>query len=92
MLETNVAGTKNALELAAEKVIPVFIASSSEVYGKSSRVPFKEDGDLLLGSTSVSRWGYAASKILDEFHALAYWREEKLPVVVGRFFNISGPG
>ena len=92
MLETNVAGTKNVLELAAEKVIPAFIASSSEVYGKSSRVPFKEDGDLLLGSTGVSRWGYAASKILDEFHALAYWREERLPVVVGRFFNISGPG
>ncbi len=94
MLETNVLGTHNVLEAVSSTSteIPVFIASSSEVYGKSDAVPFTESSSLMLGPTSVARWGYAASKILDEFEALAFWHESRLPVVVGRFFNIVGPG
>lgn len=92
MLETNVDGTKNVLDLASSFRIPTFVASSSEVYAKNEEVPFKEDSDLKLGSPNISRWGYAASKILDEFQALANFRECQLPVVIGRFFNIVGPG
>ena len=66
-------------------------ASTSEVYGKSEKVPFREDADLVLGATMMSRWSYAASKALDEFLALSYWRERKLPVIVVRFFNTVGP-
>lgn len=91
-IETNVIGAHNVLEAAFDARAPVFIASSSEVYGKSQKMPFKEDMDLTLGSTSVARWSYAGSKILDEFEALAYWKENGLPAVVGRFFNIVGPG
>lgn len=91
-IETNVIGTHNVLEAAFDAKAPVFIASSSEVYGKGQKMPFKEDMDLALGSTSIARWSYAGSKILDEFEALAYWKENRLPVVVGRFFNIVGPG
>ena len=70
---------------------PVFVASTSEVYGKSERLPFREDGDLLLGPTSLGRWAYACSKALDEFLAIAYWRERRLPTVVARLFNTVGP-
>src|SRR3989339_121710 len=67
------------------------VASTSEVYGKNNNVPFKEDYDVVLGSTKNGRWSYACSKAIDEFLALAYWREKKLPVVVVRFFNTVGP-
>lgn len=90
-LQTNVRGTENVLDPAAEDDTPVFIASSSEVYGKSPDVPFSEDDDRVLGPTSVPRWGYANAKALDEFLALAHHDENGLPAVVGRFFNIVGP-
>ena len=90
-IETNVTGTELVLKAANKKKKPVFIASTSEVYGKSAQVPFREDDDLVLGTTSKGRWSYAASKMLDEFLALAYWKEKKLPVFVVRFFNIVGP-
>ena len=90
-IETNVKGTELVLEAAARKRKPVFIASTSEVYGKNSKVPFCEDDDTTLGATVKSRWSYASSKALDEFLALAYWKEKKLPVVIGRLFNTVGP-
>jgi UDP-glucose 4-epimerase len=90
-IETNVTGTHLVLEAAAKKHKLVFFASTSEVYGKSLNVPFDEDADLVLGPTTKGRWSYAASKALDEFLALAYWRERKLPVIVARFFNTVGP-
>ena len=90
-IETNVHGTQNVLEAASKKKKLVFTASTSEVYGKSDKVPFHEDGDLVLGPTSKGRWSYAASKALDEFLALSFWKEKKLPVIVARFFNTVGP-
>jgi len=90
-IETNVTGTHLVLEAAAKKHKLVFFASTSEVYGKNLNVPFDEDADLVLGPTNKGRWSYAASKALDEFLALAYWRERKLPVIVARFFNTVGP-
>ena len=90
-IETNVNGTQLVLEAAYKKRKRVFIASTSEVYGKSMQVPFREDSDLVLGATTMGRWSYAASKALDEFLALAYWKEKKQPVVVARFFNTVGP-
>jgi len=87
-IETNVTGTENVLRCAEGK--PVFIASTSEVYGKSDKVPFKETDDLQIGYKS--RWAYACSKAMDEFLALAYWKEKKQPVVIGRLFNTVGPG
>lgn len=90
-LQTNIVGTENVLELANKKKKKVLIASSSEVYGKNDNVPFREDGDSTRGATSISRWGYAASKAIDEFLGLAYWREEKLPTVIVRLFNTVGP-
>ena len=90
-IETNVKGTELVLEAAAKKRKLVFIASTSEVYGKNGKVPFAEDDDVTLGPTTKSRWSYAASKALDEFLALAYWKEKKLPVVIGRLFNTVGP-
>jgi UDP-glucose 4-epimerase len=90
-IETNVHGTEVILRHAAKKKKLVFIASSSEVYGKSTAVPFREDADLVMGATTRHRWAYACSKALDEFLALAYWKEKKLPVVVVRFFNTVGP-
>jgi UDP-glucose 4-epimerase len=90
-IETNVHCTEIILTLANKKQKPVFIASTSEVYGKSDRLPFREDGDLLLGPTFKGRWSYACSKAIDEFLALAYWKEKKLPVVIGRLFNTVGP-
>jgi UDP-glucose 4-epimerase len=90
-IETNVNGTQMVLEAAYKKRKRVFIASTSEVYGKSTQVPFHEDADLVLGATNMGRWAYAASKALDEFLALSYWKEKKQPVVVARFFNTVGP-
>lgn len=89
-IETNVHGTQNVLDAASKKKKLVFIASTSEVYGKSDKVPFNEDADLVLGPTSKGRWSYAASKALDEFLALSYWKEKKQPVMVARFFNTVG--
>jgi UDP-glucose 4-epimerase len=90
-IETNVHGTQNVLESASKKKKLVFTASTSEVYGKSEKVPFHEDADLVLGPTSKGRWSYAASKALDEFMALSFWKEKNLPVIVARFFNTVGP-
>jgi UDP-glucose 4-epimerase len=90
-IETNVHGTEVVLRHANKKKKLVVIASTSEVYGKSVDVPFREDADLVLGATSRHRWAYACSKMLDEFLALAYWKERKLPVIVVRLFNTVGP-
>ena len=90
-IETNVNGTQLVLEAACKKRKLVFVASTSEVYGKSTNVPFREDADLVLGPTSKGRWSYAASKALDEFLALSYWKEKRLPVVIARLFNTVGP-
>ncbi len=90
-IETNVNGTQFVLEAALKKKKLVFTASTSEVYGKSLQVPFHEGADLVLGPTTKGRWSYAASKALDEFLALAYWKEKKQPVIVARFFNTVGP-
>lgn len=90
-IETNVHCTEIVLAAANKKRKPVFIASTSEVYGKSADLPFREDGDLLLGPTTTGRWSYACSKAIDEYLALAYWKERGLPVVIGRLFNTVGP-
>jgi UDP-glucose 4-epimerase len=90
-IECNVHGTEVVLRHAAKKRKLVLVASTSEVYGKSTDVPFREDADLVLGATTRHRWAYACSKMLDEFHALAYYKERKLPVVVFRLFNTVGP-
>ena len=90
-IETNIKGTENVLMQASKKKKKVFIASTSEVYGKSARLPFKEDDDLVLGPTTKGRWSYACSKALDEFLAIAYWKERKVPVVIARLFNTVGP-
>jgi len=90
-IETNIRGTEIILQLAAKKKKPVVVFSTSEVYGKASQVPFSEDADLVLGATTLGRWSYACSKAIDEFLALAYWREKKLPVIVVRLFNTVGP-
>jgi len=90
-IETNVHGTEAVLVHAAKKKRPVFIASTSEVYGKSQAVPFREDGNLVMGPTHLGRWSYACSKALDEFLALAYYADRGLPVIIGRLFNTVGP-
>jgi UDP-glucose 4-epimerase len=90
-IETNVNGTQMVLEAACRKRKLVFAASTSEVYGKNTNVPFTEDADLVLGPTTKGRWSYAASKALDEFLALSYWKEKRLPVVIARLFNTVGP-
>jgi UDP-glucose 4-epimerase len=90
-IETNVNGTQRILEAACKKRKLVLTASTSEVYGKNTNVPFHEDADLVLGPTTKGRWSYAASKALDEFLALSYWKEKKLPVIVVRLFNTVGP-
>ena len=90
-IETNVHGTEVVLKHANKKKKLVVIASTSEVYGKSEAVPFREDSDLVLGPTPKHRWAYACSKAIDEFLALAYWKERKLPVIIVRFFNTVGP-
>jgi len=90
-IETNVHGTEVVLKHANKKKKLVVLASTSEVYGKSDDVPFREDSDLVLGPTPKHRWAYACSKAIDEFLALAYWKERKLPVVIVRLFNTVGP-
>jgi UDP-glucose 4-epimerase len=90
-IETNVHGTEVVLKHANKKKKLVVIASTSEVYGKSDDVPFREDSDLVLGPTPKHRWAYACSKAIDEFLALAYWKERRLPVIIVRFFNTVGP-
>jgi len=90
-IETNVRGTEVVLSQANKKKKRVLVASTSEVYGLSQEVPFREDGNLVMGATTKGRWSYACSKAIDEFLALAYWREKKLPTVVVRLFNTVGP-
>lgn len=90
-IETNIKGTEVVLDLAAKKKKKVVLFSTSEVYGKSNESSFSENGDLILGSTHKSRWSYAASKIIDEFLGLAYYKEKGLPVVIVRLFNTVGP-
>jgi UDP-glucose 4-epimerase len=90
-IETNVHCTEVVLDQANETRTPVMIASTSEVYGKSATLPFREDGDLVLGATNVGRWAYACSKAIDEFLAIAYWKERQLPAIVVRLFNTVGP-
>jgi UDP-glucose 4-epimerase len=90
-IETNVHCTEVVLAAANKKRKPVFLASTSEVYGKSGDLPYREDGDLLLGPTTRGRWSYACSKAIDEYLALAYYKERGLPVVIGRLFNTVGP-
>jgi UDP-glucose 4-epimerase len=90
-IETNVHGTEVVLKHANKKKKLVLIASTSEVYGKSAEVPFREDADLVLGPSEKHRWAYACSKLIDEFLALAYWKERKLPVIIVRLFNTVGP-
>jgi UDP-glucose 4-epimerase len=90
-IETNVHGTEVVLKHANKKKKLVVIASTSEVYGKSADVPFREGADLVLGATVKHRWAYACSKLIDEFLALAYWKEKKLPIIIVRLFNTVGP-
>jgi len=90
-LETNVHGTEVVLQHAAKKRKRVLITSTSEVYGKRDRVPFSEDDDLVMGATDKGRWSYACSKAMDEFLAIAYWKEKKVPTVIARLFNTVGP-
>ena len=90
-IENNVHGTEVVLSLASKKKKKVLVASTSEVYGLSAEVPFREDGNLVMGATTKGRWSYACSKAIDEFLALAYWREKKLPTIIVRLFNTVGP-
>jgi len=90
-IETNVHGTEVVLQHAAKKRKRVLITSTSEVYGKRDRVPFSEDEDLVMGATDKGRWSYACSKAMDEFMAIAYWKEKKVPTVIARLFNTVGP-
>lgn len=90
-IETNVHGTEMILKLANKKKKKVLLASTSEVYGKNGAVPFREDADIVMGPTSKGRWSYACSKAIDEFLALAYHKEKRLPVVIARLFNTVGP-
>ena len=90
-IEDNVRGTEDVLAAAAKRGVGMLLTSTSEVYGKSERDCFREDDDLLIGPPTFGRWSYACSKLLDEFLALAYWREKRLPVIVVRLFNTVGP-
>jgi len=90
-IETNVNGTETILRQACRQGTQVIVASTSEVYGKSAILPFREDADLVVGPPNKTRWGYATSKLIDEFLALAYWKERKLPTTVVRLFNTVGP-
>lgn len=90
-IETNISGTEIVLDIANKFSKKTFLASSSEVYGKSEAVPFFEEDDIVLGSTSFSRWAYACSKAIDEFLGLAFYQQYGLSVVIGRFFNTIGP-
>jgi UDP-glucose 4-epimerase len=90
-IEMNLEGTQVVLEAAAKKRKKVLLTSTSEVYGKSTKIPFNEEDDLLIGPSDKGRWSYACSKLMDEFLAIAFWKERKLPVVVVRLFNTVGP-
>jgi len=90
-IETNVQGSQAVLDAAARKRKPVIITSTSEVYGKSTAVPFREDGDIVIGPATIGRWSYACSKALDEFLGIAYWHEKRVPVTIVRLFNTVGP-
>src|SRR5216684_5901261 len=90
-METNIRGTEIVLELAAKKKKRVLITSTSEVYGKRENVPFRESDDLVMGPPDKGRWSYACSKLIDEFLAVAYWKEKKIPTVIARLFNVVGP-
>jgi len=90
-METNILGTEVVLKLANRKKKKVIVSSTSEIYGKSDNIPFKEDDDRILGSTTMRRWCYSCSKAIDEFLALAYHQEKKSPVVIARMFNTVGP-
>jgi UDP-glucose 4-epimerase len=90
-IETNIRGTEVILALAAKKRKRVLITSTSEVYGKLDRFPFREDDDLVMGATNKGRWSYACSKAIDEFLAIAYWKEKEVPTVIARLFNTVGP-
>jgi UDP-glucose 4-epimerase len=90
-IETNIRGTEVVLQLAAKKKKRVLLTSTSEVYGKRNQVPFREDDDLLLGPPDKGRWSYACSKLIDEFLAIAYWNEKRVPTVIVRLFNVVGP-
>jgi UDP-glucose 4-epimerase len=90
-IETNIRGTEAVLHHAAKKRKRVLIASTSEVYGKRDRVPFSEDDDLVMGATNKGRWSYACSKAIDEFLAIAYWKEKRVPTTIARLFNTVGP-
>ncbi|MBX3278742.1 MAG: GDP-mannose 4,6-dehydratase [Acidobacteria bacterium] len=90
-IETNIRGTEVVLELAAKKRKRVLLTSTSEVYGKLERIPFREDDDLVMGATHKGRWSYACSKAIDEFLAIAYWKEKRVPTVIARLFNTVGP-
>src|SRR3954452_7147489 len=90
-IETNIRLTEIMLSLANKKKKPIFVASTSEVYGKSEQFPFNEDGELVMGATTKGRWSYACSKLIDEFLAIAYWKEKRVPTVVARMFNVVGP-
>jgi UDP-glucose 4-epimerase len=90
-IETNIRGTEVVLHHAAKKRKRVLITSTSEVYGKRDRVPFSEDDDLVMGPTNKGRWSYACSKAIDEFMAVAYWKEKRVPTVIARLFNTVGP-
>lgn len=87
----NIGGTESVLKMAAKKKKKVLVASTSEVYGKSTAIPFREDTDLISGPTTKSRWSYASSKVVDEFLALAFWKEYGVPTIVARLFNCIGP-
>ncbi|HDQ45048.1 MAG TPA: NAD-dependent epimerase/dehydratase family protein [bacterium] len=91
VIERNILGTEAVLKIANRYKKKVFIASTSEIYGKSETVPFREEDDRILGPTTKNRWSYSCSKAIDEFLGLAYWKEKKLPIVIGRFFNTIGP-
>ncbi len=91
VIETNILGTEAVLSIANRYRKKIFVASTSEVYGKNSNLPFSEEDDMVLGSTMKHRWSYAASKAIDEFLALAYNKKYNLPVIIGRFFNTVGP-
>jgi UDP-glucose 4-epimerase len=90
-MELNVKGTETILHAANRDKTPVFLASTSEIYGKNENIPFEEGDDRVLGSTTISRWSYSTAKAYDEFLGLAFWREKQLPVTIGRFFNTVGP-
>lgn len=90
-IRTNLMGSETILVAAAERGLPLFFSSTSEVYGKNAKTPFREEDDSVFGASSLHRWSYACSKLMDEFLALAYAHEQQLPVTVARFFNVTGP-